>query len=48
MKYLLLATIGTVLFFGSYWLLMRRETRFTMVRYYLLGTLLLSLLLPLR
>lgn len=47
MKYLLLATIGTVLFFGSYWLLMRRETRFTMVRCYLLGTLLLSLLLPL-
>ena len=47
MKYLLLATIGTVLFFGSYWLLMRRETRFSMVRYYLLGTLLLSLLLPL-
>lgn len=47
MKYFLLATIGTVLFFGSYWLLMRRETRFTMVRYYLLGTLLLSLLLPL-
>ena len=47
MKYLLLATIGTVLFFGFYWLLMRRETRFTMVRYYLLGTLLLSLLLPL-
>ena len=47
MKYLILATIGTVLFFGSYWLLMRRETRFTMVRYYLLGTLLLSLLLPL-
>ena len=46
MKYLILATIGTVLFFGSYWLLMRRETRFTMVRYYLLGTLLLSLLLP--
>lgn len=46
MKYLLLATIGTVLFFGSYWLFMRRETRFTMVRYYLLGTLLLSLLLP--
>ena len=47
MRYLLLATIGTVLFFSSYWLLMRRETRFTMVRYYLLGTLLLSLLLPL-
>ena len=47
MKYLLLATIGTVLFFGSYWLLMRRETRFTMVRYYLLGTLLLSLLIHL-
>ncbi len=47
MRYLLLATIGSVLFFGSYWLLMRRETRFTMVRCYLLGTLLLSLLLPL-
>ena len=47
MRYLILATVGTVLFFGAYWLLMRRETRFTMVRYYLLGTLLLSLLLPL-
>ena len=47
MRYLLFATVGTVLFFGAYWLLMRRETRFTMVRFYLLGTLLLALLLPL-
>ena len=47
MRYLLFATVGTVLFFGAYWLLMRRETRFTMVRFYLLGTLLLALILPL-
>ena len=47
MNYLLLTTVGTVLFFGTYWLLMRRETRFTMVRFYLLGTLLLALILPL-
>lgn len=47
MKYLLLATIGTALFFGAYWLLLRRETRFNMVRFYLLGTLVLSLILPL-
>ena len=47
MRYLLFATVGTVLFFGTYWLLMRRETRFTMVRFYLLGTLLLALILPL-
>ena len=47
MRYLLLVTVGTVLFIGAYWLLMRRETRFTMVRFYLLGTLLLALLLPL-
>lgn len=47
MSYLLLSTLATVLFFGAYWLLMRRETRFAMRRFYLLGTLLLSLLLPL-
>lgn len=47
MRYLLLATIATVLFFGAYWLLMRKETRFTMVRLYLLGTLLLAMVLPL-
>ena len=47
MRYLLFATVGTVLFFGAYWLLMRRETRFTMVRFYLLGTLLMALILPL-
>lgn len=47
MKYLLLCTVGTALFFGAYWLLMRRETRFGMVRAYLLGTLALALILPL-
>ena len=47
MKYLLFCTVGTALFFGAYWLLMRRETRFNMVRFYLLGTLVLSLILPL-
>ena len=47
MRYLILVTVGTVLFFGAYWLLMRRETRFTMVRLYLLGSLLLALILPL-
>ncbi len=46
MRYLLLVTLGTALFFGAYWLLMRRETRHTMVRVYLVGTLLLALLLP--
>lgn len=47
MSYLLLSTLATALLFGAYWLLMRRETRFAMLRFYLLGTLLLSLLLPL-
>ena len=46
MRYLLLATSATALFFAAYWMLMRREKRHTMVRYYLIGTLLLSLLLP--
>lgn len=46
MRYLLLATLGTALFFGAYWLFMRHETRHTMVRWYLVGTLLLALLLP--
>ena len=46
MKYLLLATTATALFFAAYWLLMRREKRHTMVRWYLMGTLLLSLVLP--
>lgn len=45
-RYLILATIGSTLFFGVYWLLMRKETRFQMVRWYLLGTLALSLVLP--
>lgn len=47
MRYLILASMGTILFFAAYCLLMRRETRFAMVRYYLVGTLLLSFLLPL-
>ena len=46
MRYLLLAASATALFFATYWLLMRREKRHTMVRYYLIGTLLLSFLLP--
>lgn len=46
MKYLLLATIGTILFFGGYWLLMRRDTHFGMVRAYLVGSLILALTLP--
>lgn len=46
MRYLLLATAATALFFGAYWLLMRNEKRHTMVRFNLVGTLVLSLLLP--
>ncbi len=46
MKYLLLAALATALFFAAYWFLLRREKRHTMVRYYLIGTLLLSFLLP--
>lgn len=47
MRYLLFATAGTVLFFAVYWFFMRKETRFQMVRWYLLGTLALAMLLPL-
>lgn len=46
MRYLLLAASATALFFAAYWLLMRREKRHTMVRLYLVGTLLLAFLLP--
>lgn len=46
MKYLLLAASATALFFVAYWFLMRREKRHTMVRWYLMGTLVLSFLLP--
>ena len=46
MKYLLLSTSATALFFAIYWFLMRREKRHTMVRFYLIGTLLLAFLLP--
>lgn len=45
-RYLILATIGSTLFLGVYWLLMRKETRFQMVRWYLLVTLALSLTIP--
>lgn len=46
MKYLLLAASATALFFAAYWLLMRREKRHQMVRFYLMGTLALAFLLP--
>lgn len=46
MKYLLLAASATALFFAAYWLLMRREKRHQMVRFYLMGTLVLAFLLP--
>ena len=46
MRYLLLAASATALFFAAYWFLMRREKRHTMVRLYLVGTLLLAFLLP--
>lgn len=46
MKYLLLAATATALFFAAYWLLMRREKRHQMVRFYLMGTLALAVLLP--
>lgn len=46
MKYLLLAATATALFFAAYWLLMRREKRHQMVRFYLMGTLALAFLLP--
>lgn len=46
MNYLLLTATATALFFVAYWFLMRHEKRHTMVRYYLIGSLLLSFLLP--
>lgn len=46
MRYLLLAAAATALFFAAYWVLMRHEKRHQMVRWYLMGTLVLSLLLP--
>lgn len=46
MRYLLLAATATALFFAAYWLLMRREKRHQMVRFYLLGTIALAFLLP--
>ena len=46
MRYLLLATLSSALFFAAYWLLMRKEKRHTMVRFYMVGTLVLALLLP--
>lgn len=46
MRYLLFATIGTALFMAVYWSL-RRDRWLQLGRWYLLGTLVLSLLLPL-
>lgn len=46
MRYLLLAATATALFFAAYWLLMRREKRHQMVRFYLMGTIALAFLLP--
>ena len=46
MRYLLLAAAATALFFAAYWVLMRHEKRHQMVRWYLMATLVLSLLLP--
>ena len=47
MRYLLLASLCVMLSYAAYWLLMRREKRHQMVRFFLLGTLLVSFLLPL-
>ena len=41
-----MATIATILFFGGYWLLMRRDTHLGMRRAFLVASLLLALTLP--
>ena len=46
MRYLLFATVGTALFMAVYWLI-RRDRWLQLSRWYLLGTLVLSLVLPL-
>ena len=46
-SYIFYATVAMALFLLGYWLLMRREVRHQMVRFYLLGSLVLALLVPL-
>ncbi len=47
LPYFLTASLYLLLFYGCYWLLLRRNTFFTLNRVYLLGSVVLSLLLPL-
>ncbi len=46
MKTILFSAIAMVLFFGLYWLTLRRSNLFRLRRFYLVGTLALSLVLP--
>lgn len=47
LPYLLTASLYLLLFYGSYWLLLRQNTFFALNRAYLLASVVLSLLLPL-
>ena len=46
MKTILFSAIAMALFFGLYWLTLRRSNLFRLRRFYLVGTLALSLVLP--
>ena len=46
MKTILFSTIAMALFFGLYWMTLRRSNLFRLRRFYLVGTLALSLVLP--
>ncbi len=46
MKTILFSAIAMALFFGFYWLTLRRSNLFRLRRFYLVGTLVLSLVLP--
>ena len=46
MKTILFSAIAMALFFGFYWLTLRRSNLFRLRRFYLIGTLVLSLVLP--
>ena len=46
MKTILFSAIAIALFFGLYWLTLRRSNLFRLRRFYLVGTLVLSLVLP--
>ena len=46
MKTILFSAIAMALFFGLYWLTLRRSNLFRLRRFYLVGTLVLSLVLP--